>query len=413
MQRRRPQLDPRSARALDLLDRRGGPLRAAGAGPAGDLPLRRRGRPPRPGSRSTSPPSPKRCCPKPNRPPRSAPTPTTPPSWPTGAAWNRACATWSKTPSSTPAGSPPRVVDRRTGVDLHRHRRPRSRHQRNRTGHHLRAFRPRPGRRPALLRQRGRPRPGPGRRAHRPPRRHDPSRQRGALRQPLRHRPAHPATVSRAALAALMVALAVAAGACGVADQHSPVAIGTSPPTSQPPTTQPNTPTSNQVTVFLVHGTRLATVYRRANPGLTAAMDELLAGPTNQDLAHGLTSAIPAGTKLQAATLNGSTAEPRLQRHPGVDVGPGAASRLRPDRRHRHLDSRRRPGPDRHRGTRRQRPPSRRHPGPGAGEPSRLRPPPPPITHRHRRHRTPNRAGPDRHSTVTYRSPDRGSIGQP
>lgn len=115
--------------------------------------------------------------------------------------------------------------------------------------------------------------------------------------------------MTRALPSLVIAALAALATGCAIPDQHTPVAIGTTPPTTPPPTTQPSTPTARRVTVFLVQGSHLAIVERRTTPGLKAAITDLLAGPTTQEKALGLTSAIPSGTKLNSATQVGATAQ--------------------------------------------------------------------------------------------------------
>jgi Sporulation and spore germination len=128
------------------------------------------------------------------------------------------------------------------------------------------------------------------------------------MRQPFRRPTAQPMPVTRAPVVALILAVAVAVVGCAIPDQHTPVAIGTTPPASHPSATQPHTPSPSLVDLFMVQGKRLAVVHRSTNPALGAILTSLLAGPTNQETAAGLTSAIPAGTELDSAILVGATA---------------------------------------------------------------------------------------------------------
>lgn len=111
-------------------------------------------------------------------------------------------------------------------------------------------------------------------------------------------------------VAAVAAAVALLAG-CAVPDQRSPDIISGSRPAAQPsPASQPLNPTSSRVALYFVNGANKLSPVLRSNPamGLATTVDALLAGPTNQEIAAGLSSAVPVGTKLDYARLDGSTA---------------------------------------------------------------------------------------------------------
>ncbi len=109
-------------------------------------------------------------------------------------------------------------------------------------------------------------------------------------------------------------ALLLAAGACGVPTQKSPVAIGN--PTSSAPTTStlPTTVTGpggsavSTVTVYFVRANARLVPVTLTGAGLPGAVDLLLAGPTRSEIAAGIESALPAGTRLLSATRSGALA---------------------------------------------------------------------------------------------------------
>lgn len=113
------------------------------------------------------------------------------------------------------------------------------------------------------------------------------------------------------ALAAAAVAAASLLAGCAVPDQSQPDIISSSRAAAQPTAVSlPPTKTSTRVALYFVNGSNLLTAVYRSNPvgGLERTVTALLAGPTNQDIASGLTSAIPVGTKLESARMSGSTA---------------------------------------------------------------------------------------------------------
>lgn len=118
----------------------------------------------------------------------------------------------------------------------------------------------------------------------------------------------------RAPAASIATALALTLGlsACSIPDQSRPDVIGPVPSTTQPPAVvKAATPTSAHVTTFLVGNDAHLVAVRRSDPydGLNVAVGELLAGPTSGEVAKGLTSAIPVGTKLSYSNISGSTAD--------------------------------------------------------------------------------------------------------
>lgn len=115
----------------------------------------------------------------------------------------------------------------------------------------------------------------------------------------------------RAAVAALAAAgAAVTLSGCAIADQHRPVVLGAATTVVPTPTTVPSTPSSKHLTEYLVDSQGLLVAVARAGPysGLNVAIGDLLAGPTSEEVAAGITSAVPAGTKLTYASLSGAVA---------------------------------------------------------------------------------------------------------
>ena len=114
--------------------------------------------------------------------------------------------------------------------------------------------------------------------------------------------------------AGVVTAVALLVGACGPATKSPPsttTAPSTTGPSNGPPTsTMPPAPTAD-VRVYFLHGDELDVAHRAvtATPRIaTAAMTDLLAGPTPADVAAGVASAIPAGTRLLGLTIADGTA---------------------------------------------------------------------------------------------------------
>lgn len=142
----------------------------------------------------------------------------------------------------------------------------------------------------------------------------------------------------RPTVAALLVGVALGAAACGSSGGGSAsagsttVPPGTAPPTtSGPVTTAPATtapPTTSSATtgttvvtatlpvrVYLAHGDVLGVV-GRAVPATgapaTAALNQLLAGPTAAERSAGFATAVPAGTRLLGVSIASGTATVNL-----------------------------------------------------------------------------------------------------
>ena len=102
------------------------------------------------------------------------------------------------------------------------------------------------------------------------------------------------------ALAGILVVAIVVAG-CG-AGGGSPATI---------PATSPKTTPSAKTTlsVFFMKGEVATQVMRQAeNPTVQAALNDMLQGPNEAEKEKGFTTAIPAGTKLQAYSVSGGRA---------------------------------------------------------------------------------------------------------
>ena len=130
----------------------------------------------------------------------------------------------------------------------------------------------------------------------------------------------------RLALVALaIVCAAVSAAGC---DGNEPTPPSTTTETttgSQPTTTQE----TSSVAVYFLRGEKVSPVRRTiaATPAVArAALTELLAGPTAEEVASGLTSAVPAGTRLHDVSISGGVATVDLDGT--FDDGGGSASML-------------------------------------------------------------------------------------
>lgn len=120
-------------------------------------------------------------------------------------------------------------------------------------------------------------------------------------------------TIRTAAGAAIMaVVAAMAAGACSVPDQKAPVDIsGANVPASPSTVASPPSEVGTKVSVYFVgSGSSLVAALRPDPTGeLGRAISDLLAGPSSAEVAAGISSAVPAGTKVLAATTSGGTAD--------------------------------------------------------------------------------------------------------
>ncbi len=106
-------------------------------------------------------------------------------------------------------------------------------------------------------------------------------------------------------------------GGVGCSSPSSPSSPGTSnvaPPATTAPSlaTTTNAPAATvDLRAYFMHGETIAVAYRSvaATPQVaTAAMSELLAGPTAADASAGLTTAIPSGTRLRGIDIASGTA---------------------------------------------------------------------------------------------------------
>ena len=111
------------------------------------------------------------------------------------------------------------------------------------------------------------------------------------------------------------VALLALVGACGVPVQREPVTVaGVALPSDPMPGDadtegRPGEPAQPVVEVFLVRANRLNVRERQvAVRTLDAAVRELFEGPTRDDAAAGIRSAIPPGAVLRAARIAGTVA---------------------------------------------------------------------------------------------------------
>jgi hypothetical protein len=112
-------------------------------------------------------------------------------------------------------------------------------------------------------------------------------------------------------LLALVLSATLALAACGGSDEGSGTtttsrrATSTTASTSERSSTTSAPQKTTDVRVYLLRGEKVGPV-RRSGPAGTparAAIQALLAGPTAADRAAGLTSAVPAGTKLLGVTI--------------------------------------------------------------------------------------------------------------
>ena len=137
--------------------------------------------------------------------------------------------------------------------------------------------------------------------------------------------PSSPITTIRAlppwALLCLVTAVSAAAllAACGGSGGGSspiPVATVTSTaapsPSSSPATTPTAAPSATTtLSLYFLRGEALGVAERRVpqtTKPATAALEALLAGPTADESAAGLTSAVPSGTRLLGLSIDGTTA---------------------------------------------------------------------------------------------------------
>ena len=108
----------------------------------------------------------------------------------------------------------------------------------------------------------------------------------------------------------LVVALGLLSASCGVRAQERPERLGKSAGIVLPDTVPSDAgavPTAGEV--FFVRDQRLVAVARSVAPAdVEAAVRVLLEGPTDAEAAGGLRSAVPVGTRLRSAAVEGGTA---------------------------------------------------------------------------------------------------------
>ena len=145
--------------------------------------------------------------------------------------------------------------------------------------------------------------------------------------------------------ALLAVAAALALTGCG-SNGNAPAAPTTSPPSTSGPATSsapgstsptgspttpsaasstPGTPTAHPAvaSAYFFAGTKIAPAHRQvAAPAVArGAIDALLAGPSSAERASGLTTAIPAGTRLLGLVISNGTATANLSKDFNTSVG--------------------------------------------------------------------------------------------
>jgi germination protein M len=117
-------------------------------------------------------------------------------------------------------------------------------------------------------------------------------------------------------IALIVVSLVVLGGSAGVIyasrDSASAVSLGPAPNVAAPTTRSDTTlPAPASLEVWFARGEELVSVRRthEATPRVaTAAIEELLEGPTQEERAAGFTSAIPAGTRLLGISIKDGVA---------------------------------------------------------------------------------------------------------
>lgn len=114
-----------------------------------------------------------------------------------------------------------------------------------------------------------------------------------------------------AAMSGLALCAAGLLSACGMPNQDKPDLLGGSRPASRPSAvSRPATPTSAHLTLYFVDSANRVVAVTRSNPtaSLSAAVSMLLAGPTSEESAAGVSSAIPVGAAIDSVRQSGTTA---------------------------------------------------------------------------------------------------------
>lgn len=116
----------------------------------------------------------------------------------------------------------------------------------------------------------------------------------------------------RAFLAIAMVGAALLAllTLAGCPSKSKPGTTGSTATTPSSTATSPTTqPSAGGLTVYFLQGERVQPVPRDGSGGAKEALQDLLEGPSSAEKSSGLTTAIPAGTKLLSYTVDNGVAK--------------------------------------------------------------------------------------------------------
>ena len=131
------------------------------------------------------------------------------------------------------------------------------------------------------------------------------------------------------AAAAIVLGAAFAAGCGGGGSSPAPPTATETGTTTSTSTAAPTPPATSSVAVYFLRDGKVSPVRRSiaATPAVArAAVTELLDGPTSEESANGLATAIPAGTRLRDVSLADGVATVNLGG--AFDDGGGSASML-------------------------------------------------------------------------------------
>lgn len=123
--------------------------------------------------------------------------------------------------------------------------------------------------------------------------------------------------------AVLLAFVALLATGCGIESQPDPVAVdGAALPAERVAAEDADPASAPDATlVYLVNGDRLQPVSRSERDTVAGALTALLEGPRDTETAFGLRSAVPAGTRLLGATVQGGVARIDLSQEFTTIVG--------------------------------------------------------------------------------------------
>jgi hypothetical protein len=121
----------------------------------------------------------------------------------------------------------------------------------------------------------------------------------------------------------LLLLVGLTGTGCGIEPQASPVAVdGAALPPEQVAAEEDDpVPAPDPTLVYLVNGDRLQPVPRSERDSVADALGALLEGPRDTETAFGLRSAIPAGTRLLGATVQGDEVQVDLSQEFTTIVG--------------------------------------------------------------------------------------------